>query len=1163
MEQQELKEKCHILSKHVGDPDIKTINGVRFTDREIDIIACLLSRKAYKKIASILAISPKTVEMHIHNIMLRLGCNSRENIIDFIEKSDKLAYFRELYSNLLIKEAFELELKKIASLLPNSIKCLIFYYKKQRAKDPFIGDLEKHLNVIGIKTISKVWEKDKSESFLTSKTGHQQVSHIIYVISDEYIEHLKSYDLKEEANNLIPLIKKSTVPIIFLLLNRKNLLPLDKGSSVFACVDIKEQRNYYFLIFELLKRVFPGNHIDKNINEFAKQYEISQNSASLQKWSKGNNLEADAINMANNKKAKKKFSWKWIIFFISPICFSFVVFNINKEIIFLTNKSQDLESRLVTAGNKDMLTKTQQKTVIFNLPPRNSKFTGRQGVLKRIEKQLSNQKFGVITQSIVGLGGIGKTQLATEYAYLAAEKNKYKAILYVTAETPCSINNAYREFADLLQIDIRDLTPNEIQRLVHRTLAEIYEGSKILFIIDNAATYDDIQEYIGNLNKQFTMACPLHILITSRSQWWPGNQLILDTFTKQEAIIFIKKYLQNEDEESIVKLIKTLYYFPLALGQATAYIKTHTNINDYLELYSRKQKDYLDKFLGDKNQYTESLWKTWDIALTKLSTAAKEILYISAYLYPDNIPIAFFDDLSVEDRGNAIEDLKKHSFIIISHTNKSFKIHRLLQEVIRMSIKKKTSVLTRALHLIKNKFAFSYTQIDKWSACGQYIMHAQYLAKYLTCNKSEFFPMGLQLYAKVVMYLAYAQQDITLATKNIKKVKILVKQYYNKDNSCKFILANINTHLGFLFRQLGDMNQAKKYLEKAVAIYKTRITSNSMSAQALLTALRWESRLTVNDGMRCDRVFALNTLGNVNRDLGNFTLANDFYEEALGIINEFKTINATVVYKIVLLRNMSDLYKSIGEITRANNILNSVKTIADENFPNHPEQAFAYERIAYLLYYMSRYNEAKEILKKCLRIRMTLHSEEHYRIGHIKFMLGLIFCAKNNINKGLVYLKQAEIIYKKNFADNHIRFILPYIYMHYALEKNKDYKQALKYLIKAKTLALQHWGDRTPAMLAYQLSPIEQFPTIDKSEKNIDYYIQALGLIKQLFGKNHIRTAYYNYLAGRIYENNHDKINARKYYQEAINIAKKQHFNDKELITGNQNNIDIIQMYLK
>lgn len=77
----------------------RQINKILFTTREIDVISCLMHGRSIKKIALLLSISPKTVEVHIRNVMLKIGCHSREKVIDFIESSD---------CHLMIKEHYRL-----------------------------------------------------------------------------------------------------------------------------------------------------------------------------------------------------------------------------------------------------------------------------------------------------------------------------------------------------------------------------------------------------------------------------------------------------------------------------------------------------------------------------------------------------------------------------------------------------------------------------------------------------------------------------------------------------------------------------------------------------------------------------------------------------------------------------------------------------------------------------------------------------------------------------------------------------------------------------------------------------------------------------------------------------------------------------------------------
>jgi tetratricopeptide (TPR) repeat protein/DNA-binding CsgD family transcriptional regulator len=82
------------------------INGIKFSLREIDVIAYVVGGRSTKKIAMMSGLSPRTVENYIRNIMIKLECNSRESIIDFIEKSDKLSAIRAHYSRLIGHQSF-------------------------------------------------------------------------------------------------------------------------------------------------------------------------------------------------------------------------------------------------------------------------------------------------------------------------------------------------------------------------------------------------------------------------------------------------------------------------------------------------------------------------------------------------------------------------------------------------------------------------------------------------------------------------------------------------------------------------------------------------------------------------------------------------------------------------------------------------------------------------------------------------------------------------------------------------------------------------------------------------------------------------------------------------------------------------------------------------
>ncbi|MDR2782134.1 MAG: helix-turn-helix transcriptional regulator [Holosporaceae bacterium] len=71
----------------------KVVNKIGFTSREIETISLLINGKSYKEIGILISASPRTVEAHVRNIMLKIKCNSKKEISDFINISGECHFF--------------------------------------------------------------------------------------------------------------------------------------------------------------------------------------------------------------------------------------------------------------------------------------------------------------------------------------------------------------------------------------------------------------------------------------------------------------------------------------------------------------------------------------------------------------------------------------------------------------------------------------------------------------------------------------------------------------------------------------------------------------------------------------------------------------------------------------------------------------------------------------------------------------------------------------------------------------------------------------------------------------------------------------------------------------------------------------------------------------
>jgi DNA-binding CsgD family transcriptional regulator len=192
---------------------VETISGIRFTQREIDVIACVLYNRG-ATIPSFLQINPRTVETHKRNIMHKIRCNSREGIIDFIEKSDKHEHIKQYYLILIITRSFERCLKRIADLRVNKppvhliINCDSVLYQSSLVqgivKDSQLAGIHLHLN------LHETYSEGESPSpnlIVMSATGARPFIRLQPNLSDDQLK--TAYVLFDEADNAIVLLEEN------------------------------------------------------------------------------------------------------------------------------------------------------------------------------------------------------------------------------------------------------------------------------------------------------------------------------------------------------------------------------------------------------------------------------------------------------------------------------------------------------------------------------------------------------------------------------------------------------------------------------------------------------------------------------------------------------------------------------------------------------------------------------------------------------------------------------------------------------------------------------------------------------------------------------------------------------------------------------------------
>src|SRR3989440_750237 len=284
---------------------------------------------------------------------------------------------------------------------------------------------------------------------------------------------------------------------------------------------------------------------------------------------------------------------------------------------------------------------------------RNPHFTGRDDLLEQLMQQFSPQGTGQLTslhraaltqaQAIKGLGGVGKTQIAVEYAYRAHEQGRYTHTIWINAASEEAILTSFVALIDFLPALAADSETDQ-RKLVAAIIRWLEECAQPwLLIVDNADDLSMVQPFLparGNGS----------ILLTTRANAVGAlaSSIEVDCMSLIEGTQLLLRRAQREgaatdaEIDEATNIVVALAQFPLALDQAGAYIdETGCSLHDYFQLYQQHRYALLARRGKQATHYPESVATTWSLSFQHVdqsNPAAAELLRLCSFLEPDHIP---------------------------------------------------------------------------------------------------------------------------------------------------------------------------------------------------------------------------------------------------------------------------------------------------------------------------------------------------------------------------------------------------------------------------------------------------------------------------------------------------------------------------------------------
>lgn len=658
---------------------LTAINAIKFSKREIDILACILSGRSAKGIAQFLSIAPKTAEAHTYNILRKLDCTSREGIISLIERSDKFLTLKKYYLSLLTQVAFEKALKNISHLtMGQKNDCFIVCKQTQEKINPLLQKIKSDLELAGINVSVEVKEKMGTFEFISS--NFEGGISTIYILPETWGAGTET----ESFQKRILAFDKMPSNAFFLSFEKEN--EISKYLYINKIIYFEDNTKYYFSFFEALKKFLPHANLHNIIEEFNQQCKFTNESAEIKSPQEVSPTAEKGFYLPIRARFSAKKAAYFVYAFFAAVStlvtwFFLLKGEINPSYITATQSEYPIRSDLIL--------------------PTSSTLLNRPDLIAQIDEKFKKQDNGIQTVALVGIGGAGKTTLAREYVRLQKET----VIWEMNAETNTSLMESFEALAHALARTeedrgiLRELNdikkPSERERKIIGFVKDHLKIHPNWFLIyDNVEKFADIQKYYPLNAETWGQG---RVILTTRDSTIQNNKQIdhvifvgeLDNVQKLNLFTQIMSNGENNkitaaQVNKTISFLENIPPFPLDVSVAAYYLKT-TNVPyaDYLAHLNQFDRDFTviqEDLLKGAGEYTKTRHGIITLSLEQIMNIHKDftdlLLFISlldSQHIPRELLTRYKSDTIVD---NFIYHLKKYSLAddasFITHRSRIF-----------------------------------------------------------------------------------------------------------------------------------------------------------------------------------------------------------------------------------------------------------------------------------------------------------------------------------------------------------------------------------------------------------------------------------------------------------------------------------------------------------
>ncbi len=644
--------------------------------------------------------------------------------------------------------------------------------------------------------------------------------------------------------------------------------------------------------------------------------------------------------------------------------------------------------------------------------PQNAFFTGRSSTLEQLHAAFLARKAGVFVQALTGLGGIGKTQIALEYAYRYAQT--YQAIFWVAADPQGDLLADFVSIAQFLQLPEKN-EPN--QTLIVEAIKQWFqqhEGWLLLF--------DNVEE-VAAVNAFRPTAGKGHILITTRARatGTSATPCEIEPMDLQEGAQFLLQrvkllsqdlpldQVESQEKAAAEEITRLFDGHPLALDQAGAYVEeTGQRLSDYLGLYQQRQATLLGRRGDASTDHPNSVMTTFSLAfenVKRLRPDAAELLRFCAFLHSDALPeeLLLAGALSFDPAYQRIARdpyeldavlavLRKYSLVKRNPATKTVSMHRLVQDVLKKSMDEEQQRYWAESVVRTLSREFPDGEPASWSACQRYLPHARVGMHLLEVWQMRFVE-AVRLLNHVGYYLYQRAEYAEAQGRYEQALELLVGEEE------QLLTAQILSNLGVLHIHLAHPPLAESYLRRALRV-----------REELFEPVHPELAQNLND------------LAGVYHNQGKLTEAEPLYQQALAI--QEQTLGAEDPVTVRTLGNLALLKYSQKEYAESETLNKRVLAAREKHLgAQHVDTGQSLLNLAYVYLLQQRYSEAEPLFRRALAIYEEAYGPEHPHTATALNGLGLFYHAQQRYDDAEPLFQNVLATWEKAYGLVYPRFV--------------------------------------------------------------------------------------------------------------------------------------------